>query len=160
MFRDFRYWSKFLVGRMFANGPGDQRSIPGWVIPKTQNMILDTSLLNTQPYKVWIKAKWSNPGKEVAPFPTPWCSSYWKGSFWVALNYGRPSLLIHNWYSYLFRRCPWCNGYHRRKWTQQHEFKSWTRLIAFHIALIPLGKVWIQLFFLQLWVTSWVDWVL
>ena len=32
-------------------------------------------------------------------------------------------------------------GYRRRKWTQQHEFKSWTRLIAFHIALIPLGKV-------------------
>ena len=25
------------------------------------------------------------------------------------------------------------------------EFKSWTRLITFHIALIPLGKVWIQL---------------
>ena len=24
------------------------------------------------------------------------------------------------------------------------EFKSWTRLIAFHIALIPRGKVWIQ----------------
>ena len=30
-----------------------------------------------------------------------------------------------------------------------HKFKSWTRLIAFHIALIPLGKVWIQLFSLQ-----------
>ena len=42
-------------------------------------------------------------------------------------------------------RCPWCNCYHRRKWTRRHEFKSWTRLIAFHIALIPLGKVWIQL---------------
>ena len=28
--------------------------------------------------------------------------------------------------------------------------KSWTRLIVFHIALIPLGKVWIQLFSLQL----------
>ena len=39
------------------------------------------------------------------------------------------------------RRCPWCNGYRRRKWTRRHEFKSWTRLIAFHIALIPLGKV-------------------
>ena len=38
-------------------------------------------------------------------------------------------------------RCPWCNGYRRRKWTRQHKFKSWTRLIAF---LIPLGKVWIQ----------------
>ena len=24
---------------------------------------------------------------------------------------------------------------------RQHEFKSWTRLIAFHIAQIPLGKV-------------------
>ena len=50
------------------------------------------------------------------------------------------------------KRCPWCNGYRRRKWTRRHEFKSWTRLIAFHIALIPLGKVWIQLFSLQLWV--------
>ena len=34
-------------------------------------------------------------------------------------------------------RCPWCHGYRHRKWTQGHEFKSWTRLIAFHIALIP-----------------------
>ena len=34
-----------------------------------------------------------------------------------------------------------CNGYRCRKWTRQHEFKSWTRLIAVHIALIPLGKV-------------------
>ena len=51
-------------------------------------------------------------------------------------------------------RCPWCNGYRRRKWTRRHEFKSWTRLIAFHIALIPLGKVWIQLFSLQLWMNS------
>ena len=41
-------------------------------------------------------------------------------------------------------------GYRRRKWTQRHEFKSWTRLIAFHMALILLGKVWIQLFSLQL----------
>ena len=48
------------------------------------------------------------------------------------------------------RRCPWCNGYRRRKWTQRHEFKSWTGLIPFHIALIPLGKVWIKLFSLQL----------
>ena len=38
-----------------------------------------------------------------------------------------------------------------------HEFKSWTRLIAFHIALIPLGKVWILLFSLQLWLNSRAD---
>ena len=31
------------------------------------------------------------------------------------------------------------------------------RLIAFHIALISLGKVWIQLFSLQLWVNSRAD---
>ena len=30
-------------------------------------------------------------------------------------------------------------------------------LVAFHIALIPLGKVWIQLFSLQLWVNSRAD---
>ena len=38
---------------------------------------------------------------------------------------------------------PWFNGYRRRKWTRQLKFKSWTRLIVFHKALIPLGKVWI-----------------
>ena len=26
----------------------------------------------------------------------------------------------------IIRRCPWCNGYRRRKWTRWHEFKSWT----------------------------------
>ena len=34
--------------RVFANGPGDLGSIPGRVIPKTQKMVLDASLLNTQ----------------------------------------------------------------------------------------------------------------
>ena len=39
------------------------------------------------------------------------------------------------------RRYPRCNGYRRRNWIRRHEFKSWTRPIAFHVALIPLGKV-------------------
>ena len=42
---------------VFANGPGDRDSIPGRVIPKTQNMVLDAALLNTQHYKVRIKSK-------------------------------------------------------------------------------------------------------
>ena len=46
-----------LVGRVFANGPGDLGSIPGRVIPKTLKMVLDTSLLNTQQCKVRIKDK-------------------------------------------------------------------------------------------------------
>ena len=28
------------------------------------------------------------------------------------------------WLIILCMRCPWCNGYRRRKWTRRHEFKS------------------------------------
>ena len=45
------------MGRVFTNGPGDQSSIPGRVIPKTQKMVLDATLLNTQHYKIRIKGK-------------------------------------------------------------------------------------------------------
>ena len=51
------YYTFGLLGRVFANGPGDMDSIPGRVIPKTLKMILDVSLLNTQQYKVRIKGK-------------------------------------------------------------------------------------------------------
>ena len=44
-------------GRVFTNGPEDWGSIPGQVMLKTQNMVLDPSLLNTQDYKVVIKSK-------------------------------------------------------------------------------------------------------
>ena len=39
-----------LMSRIFTNG-----SIPGRVIPKTQKMVLDETLLNTQHYQVRIK---------------------------------------------------------------------------------------------------------
>ena len=45
------------MSRVFANGQGDRSSIPGQVIPKTQKMVLDATLLNTQHYKVQIKGK-------------------------------------------------------------------------------------------------------
>ena len=35
------------------------------------------------------RVKWNNRGNAVAPSPTPWCSSYWKGSLRVTLDYGR-----------------------------------------------------------------------
>ena len=35
------------------------------------------------------RVKWSNPGKGGAPFPTPYCCSYRKGSLQVTLDYGR-----------------------------------------------------------------------
>ena len=46
-----------LVGRVFVNGPGDLGSIPGRAIPKTLKMVLDTSLLSTQQYKVRQEGK-------------------------------------------------------------------------------------------------------
>ena len=45
-----------MVG-VFANGPGELGSIPGRVIPKTQKIVLDATLINTQHYKVQIKGK-------------------------------------------------------------------------------------------------------
>ena len=78
-----------LAVRVFANGPGDLGSIPGRVIPKTQKMVLDASLLNTQHYKVRIKGKVEQSREGVAPSPTPWFSSYRKGSLRVTLDYGR-----------------------------------------------------------------------
>ena len=37
---------------VFTNDMGDRGLIPGQVIPKTQKMVLDASLLNTHHYKV------------------------------------------------------------------------------------------------------------
>ena len=41
----------------------------------------------------------------------------------------------HSW------RHSWCNGYHCKKWTQRHKFKSLARLFTFHIALKLSGKI-------------------
>ena len=40
------------MGRVFANGPEDRGSISGQVIPKSQKILLDASLLNIQHQKV------------------------------------------------------------------------------------------------------------
>ena len=42
---------------VFANGPDDRGLIQGWVITKTQKMVFDAYLLNTQYFKVRIKGK-------------------------------------------------------------------------------------------------------
>ena len=46
-----------VISSVFASGPGDQDSIPGRVIQKTQKMVLATSLLNTQHFKIRTKGK-------------------------------------------------------------------------------------------------------
>ena len=62
-------------GRVFANGPGDQGSIPDRVIPKAQKMVLDAALPNINFIKYGSRVNWSNSGQGVAPSPTPRCSS-------------------------------------------------------------------------------------
>ena len=80
----------WLSGKVFTTGSGDWGSISRRVIPKTQKMVLNTSLLNTQHYKVCFKGKMDYSRKGVAHFATSRCSGYWKGS-----------LRGHLW---------WCNG--------------------------------------------------
>ena len=75
-----------LMSRVFANGPGDQSSIPGWVLQKTQRWYLVWPCLTLRIIRYGSRVKWSNPGNGVVPSPTPWCSSYRKGSLWGTLD--------------------------------------------------------------------------
>ena len=53
----------------------------------------------------------------------------------------RRFLLIFFTFIHVTRLHYWHNSYHHRKWAWLSEFKSWTRLFAFHIVLMLLGKV-------------------
>ena len=86
------------MGRVFVNVPGDWGSTPGPVIPKTQKMVLDVALLNTQHYKVQIKDKVEQSRKRSSASPTPQCSSYLKGSLQVVLDYSHQ--LTYKYYSF------------------------------------------------------------
>ena len=79
-----------LVARVFTNGLEDWGSVPGWVIPKTQKMVLDTSLLNTQHHKVWIKGKVEQ-SRERGVEPSP----HENGAF------GSPQLLLPTFMNYI-----------------------------------------------------------
>ena len=83
------YRTIVIMVRVFANGPGDRGSIPGRVIPKTFKMVLNAFLFNTLHYVVRFKVS----ERCCAP-PTLRCSSKWKGSLLVILDYGRGWLYI------------------------------------------------------------------
>ena len=79
------------MGSVFANGPGDLDSITGRVIPKTLKMVLNTSLLNTQQYKVRIKGKVEQSReKELRPLLRFGVVAIEKGAF------GSPSTTVAN----------------------------------------------------------------
>ena len=78
LFKNYLYLMKILdanrliglVGRVFANDLG---SIPRRVKPK---WYLIPPSLTLSDIRYVSRVKWSNPGKGVAPSPTPRCSSY------------------------------------------------------------------------------------
>ena len=89
-------WSLPDIGimvRVFANGPGDLGSIPGRVVPKTQKMVLDASLLNTQHYEVRNKGKVGQSRERSDALPYTYTIE--KGAF------GSPSTTVAN-FTYLY----------------------------------------------------------
>ena len=56
-------------GWVLAIAPRDRGSMPGRVIPKTQKMVLDAALLNTQHYKVRIKGKMEQSREKSSALP-------------------------------------------------------------------------------------------
>ena len=61
-----------MMVRVFANGQGDLGSVPGRVIPKTQKKwYLIPPCLTLSIVRYGSRVKCSNPGKGVAPSPTP-----------------------------------------------------------------------------------------
>ena len=71
-----------LVGRVFTNGPGELGSIPGRVKPNTSKIVLDTSLLNTQQYKVRIKGTVEQSGERSYIPQHIGVVAIEKGAFW------------------------------------------------------------------------------
>ena len=53
----YKYVYLYIRVQLSVNGLGNRGIIPGRVIPKTQKMVFDTSLFNTQYYNVRIKGK-------------------------------------------------------------------------------------------------------
>ena len=68
---------------------------------QSQVELYHVALLTLSIIRYGSRVKWSNPGKGVAPFPTPRCSSYWKGSLRVTLNKGH-QLYLSTIYIYIY----------------------------------------------------------
>ena len=79
-----------------------------------KKIALDTSLFNTQHYKVRIKGKVKQFRERVASSSTLQYSSYWKGSLLVALDYSRQLYLLLKIKTNIKKRVP-KNGFLKTK---------------------------------------------
>ena len=109
-----------------------------------------------------IRVKWSNSGKGVAVFPTPWCSSYWKGSLLLAnfttlltnrqLNTIQPLVLFRNYCNILHIACliennsknysiqtyEWSRSFFPKYWTRNNV--EWISLYSFSIEYVVKNR--------------------
>ena len=69
--------------------PGNLGSIPGHIVPKTLKMVLDTSLFNTQWYKVHIKRKVEQSRERSNTLPYTFKVAIEKGAFRSPSTKGR-----------------------------------------------------------------------
>ena len=90
----FKPPAHWCMGRVFANGPADHDSFSGRFIPKTYKWYLIALCLTLTIIRYISRVKWSNPGERVVPYPALRCSSYWKWSLRVILDYGRQLYLL------------------------------------------------------------------
>ena len=96
------YWKGEPSGRqllllyIYIHGPGDRGSIPGQVIPKTKEYHSVPPCLTHSIIKYVSRAKWSNPGKRVAPSPTPQIVAI---ETWL---FGSPLITITSLYIYIY----------------------------------------------------------
>ena len=74
------YWS---IGRVFINGSNPRLSYT----KDSKKWYLISPCLTLSIIRYVSRVKWSHPRKGVVPSPIPWCSSYWKGSLQVTLDY-------------------------------------------------------------------------
>ena len=77
------HWPSGLSVCQWSMIPG---SNPRW--RHTKGFKNGTPCLTLSNIRYISRVKWSNPGKGVVPNCIPWCSSYWKGSLRVTLDYG------------------------------------------------------------------------
>ena len=71
------------------NGPGDGVQSQVASYQRLKKWYLISPCLTLSIIRYASRVKWSNPGRAVAPSLTSRCSSYWKGTLLVALDYGR-----------------------------------------------------------------------
>ena len=108
---------------MFASGLGEQGSIPGRVIPKTQKMVLGATLLNTQHYKIQIKGKVKQSREWSSTLPYTLVVAIKKGAFGSPLtkvaNFTRVNYFIRVKCNYTRMLCVFLN----ESW-KQHPVKQ------------------------------------